>query len=212
MLIYVYLHIKPRFVHIFLGNGCSLDLCLVLCEWLYFRLMSTRWEYTESSFCSYLWYNCSTFIFMGCLILARLNYFHNGSIGHCRFYGTVQYHPIQQRVVHCSGADQRKHQSPALLAFVGGINRWPVDSPHKGPVIRKMFQFDDVIMCFKYRPCTDSTSLKTACCHDANFDHGYHDTNFIGPDRGAGRQNDNSRCRYWWQSLHHDSRFSRRWV
>ena len=31
----------------------------------------------------------------------------------------------------CSGADQRKHQSFALLAFVRGIHRWSVDSPHK---------------------------------------------------------------------------------
>ena len=33
-----------------------------------------------------------------------------------------------------SGADQRKHQSSASLAFVRGIHRWPVNSPHKGPV------------------------------------------------------------------------------
>ena len=45
-----------------------------------------------------------------------------------------------------SGADQRKHQSSASLAFVGGIHRWPVNSPDKGPVTRKMFPFDDVIM------------------------------------------------------------------
>ena len=45
-----------------------------------------------------------------------------------------------------SGADQRKHQSPALMAFVRGIHRGPVNSPHKGPVTRKMFPFDDVIM------------------------------------------------------------------
>ena len=45
-----------------------------------------------------------------------------------------------------SGADQRKHQSSASLAFVGGIHRWPVNSPHKWPVMRKMFPFDDVIM------------------------------------------------------------------
>ena len=44
------------------------------------------------------------------------------------------------------GADQRKYQSSASLAFVWGIHRWPVNSPHKGPVTRKMFPFDDVIM------------------------------------------------------------------
>ena len=54
----------------------------------------------------------------------------------------------------CSGADQRKHQSSASLAFVRVIHRWPVDSPHKGPVTRKMGQFDDVIMflCRQYLP------------------------------------------------------------
>ena len=45
-----------------------------------------------------------------------------------------------------SGADQSKHQSSASLAFVWGIHRGPVNSPHKGPVTRKMFPFDDVIM------------------------------------------------------------------
>ena len=47
-----------------------------------------------------------------------------------------------------SGTDQRKHQSSASLAFVRGIHRRPVNSPHKGPVTRKMFPFDDVIMDF----------------------------------------------------------------
>ena len=55
-------------------------------------------------------------------------------------------------VVHStvySGVDQRKHQSFASLAFVRGIHRWPVNSPHKGPVTRKMFPFDDVIMYWR---------------------------------------------------------------
>ena len=45
-----------------------------------------------------------------------------------------------------SDADQRKYQSSASLAFVWGIHRRPVNSPHKWPVTRKMFPFDDVIM------------------------------------------------------------------
>ena len=49
----------------------------------------------------------------------------------------------------CSVADQRKHQSSMSLAFVRGIHRWQVNSPHKGPVTRKMFPFDDVIMEWK---------------------------------------------------------------
>ena len=45
-----------------------------------------------------------------------------------------------------SDAYQRKHQSSASLAFVWGIHRGPVNSPHKWPVTRKMFPFDDIIM------------------------------------------------------------------
>ena len=45
-----------------------------------------------------------------------------------------------------SGADQRNHQSTVSLAFVWGIHRWPVNSPHKGSVTRQMLLFDDVIM------------------------------------------------------------------
>ena len=45
-----------------------------------------------------------------------------------------------------SSADRRKHQSSASLAFVWGIHRRPVNSPHKWPVTRKMSPFDDVIM------------------------------------------------------------------
>ena len=44
------------------------------------------------------------------------------------------------------GAVQSKHQSSASLAHVWGIHRGPVNYPHKWPVTRKMFPFDDVIM------------------------------------------------------------------
>ena len=55
-----------------------------------------------------------------------------------------------------SGTDERKYQSPASLAFVRRIRRRQVNSPHKGPVTRKMFSFDDVIM-------TDGASI--SCRH-----------------------------------------------
>ena len=45
-----------------------------------------------------------------------------------------------------AGADQRQHQSSASLAFVRGIHRWSVSSPHIGPATRKMFPLDEVIM------------------------------------------------------------------
>ena len=56
---------------------------------------------------------------------------------------------IVYSTVH-SGADQSKHQSSASLAFVWEIHRWPVNFPHKWPVTRKIFPFDDVIMPLHY--------------------------------------------------------------
>ena len=59
-----------------------------------------------------------------------------------------------------SGADQRKHQSSVSLAFVRRIHRGPVNSPHKWPVTRKIFPFDDVIMqC----PCLLWGTIWTTC-------------------------------------------------
>ena len=51
-----------------------------------------------------------------------------------------------------SGADQRKYQSSPSLAFARGIHQSPLNSPPKGPVTRKMFPFDDVIMDWYKRP------------------------------------------------------------
>ena len=45
-----------------------------------------------------------------------------------------------------SGADRIKHQSSASLAYVRGIHRGPVNSPHKWPVTQKLLAFDDVII------------------------------------------------------------------
>ena len=50
-----------------------------------------------------------------------------------------------------SYTDQRKyHKSSASLASVRGIHRWPVNSPHRNSVTRKMFMFDDAIMRIPY--------------------------------------------------------------
>ena len=49
-----------------------------------------------------------------------------------------------------SGADQTKYQSSASLTFMKGTHRWPVNSPHKKPVTRKMFPFDVVIMYYSF--------------------------------------------------------------
>ena len=89
-----------------------------------------------------------------------------------------------------SGTDQRKHHSSVSLAFVREIHRWPVNSPHKWPVTRKMFPFDDVIMgeCHKtlliiskhwlewlgaigHQAFTWTNVDKVLWCHMASLDH-----------------------------------------
>ena len=72
-----------------------------------------------------------------------------------------------------SGADQRKHQSPASLAFVWGIHRRPVNSPHKWPVTRKMFPFVDVIMFFKKRLAHSSKTFLLPLRGTSNWSRKY---------------------------------------
>ena len=66
---------------------------------------------------------------------------------------------ITSASIVCWGADHRKHQSSASLAFMRGIHRWPVDSSHKGPVTRKLFPCDDFFMVHEF--LTSSASLNT---------------------------------------------------
>ena len=85
-----------------------------------------------------------------------------------------------------SSTNQRKQQCSASLAFVRGIRRWPVNSPHKGPVTRKMFPFEDVIMYFQpsithliiryhkiskaIRSRFNNFNIKTVCCvNDSHY-------------------------------------------
>ena len=89
-------------------------------------------------------------------VLAQQNKVHLTAMAWIFFqhYGDVRMGAIASQITSLtivysivySDADQRKHQSSASLAFVRGIHRGPVNSPHKWPVTRKMFPFDDVIM------------------------------------------------------------------
>ena len=67
----------------------------------------------------------------------------------------------------CSGANQRKHQFSAPLAFVRGIHRWPVNSPHNGPVTRKMFPFADVIIYQSEQQSDFNNDVKCFCPHSS---------------------------------------------
>ena len=89
------------------------------------------------------------------IILISLQWRHNGRDG------ISNHQPHDYLLAVDSGAYQRKHQRSASLAFVRGIHRWPVNSPHKGLVTRKMFPFDDVIMFFER--VANSTLLWDVC-------------------------------------------------
>ena len=74
----------------------------------------------------------------------RLN-LHYGDV----IMGAIAYQITRLTIVYStvySDADQKKHQGSASLAFVRGNHGGPVNFPHKWPVTRKMFPFDDVIM------------------------------------------------------------------
>ena len=108
------------------------------------------------------------------LIITRSHFFQNSPLTRydCRFkfnfvslhyidviMGTVASQITSLTIVYSSvywDADQRKYQSSASPAFVRGIHRRPVNFPHKWPVTRKMFPFDDVIMAVvEYRVILD---------------------------------------------------------
>ena len=76
---------------------------------------------------------------------STLTQFHYSDVIMSAMASQITSVPIVYSTV-CSGADKRTHRSPASLAFVRGIHRWPVNSTHKGPVTRKMFPFNDIIM------------------------------------------------------------------
>ena len=91
-------------------------------------------------------HNKITFLTTHVFIFIQINYHNHYSDV---IMGTLTSQITSLTIVYStvySGADQRKHQSSASLALVRGITWWPVNSPHKVPVARKMFPFDDVIM------------------------------------------------------------------
>ena len=64
------------------------------------------------------------------------------------------------------GPTSKRHQSPHYWPFVRGMHRWPDNSPHKGPVMRKKLSFDDVIMSAT-KLCTFGTfsTFHERCLH-----------------------------------------------
>ena len=81
-------------------------------------------------------------------ILRRFPCFDKYSLQWCHNErnGVSNHRRLAYLLISFWGVNQRKHQRSASLAFVRGIHRWPVESPLKGPVTRKMLPFH-VIVC-----------------------------------------------------------------
>ena len=61
----------------------------------------------------------------------------------------VSNHQPHDCLVNClSGRRSKKTSKPRVTGLCAGISPGPVDSPHKWPVTRKLFPFDDVIMVY----------------------------------------------------------------
>ena len=98
----------------------------------------------------------------GPLVLDTLQWRHNEHDGFQITGVLIAYWNI------CSGADQRKHQSSMLLAFMRGFHRWPLNSPHKGPVMQKIFLFGDLITicCINHWDSHSGHALTMQMCLD----------------------------------------------
>ena len=113
-------------------------------------VITSQYMFFSDVVCPYYFHNPTVIMFLHVSFLfvflshvtdgLTLQWRHNGCDGVSNYHHMVVYSAVY------SGADQIKHQSFASLAFVRGIHRWPVNSPHKGPVTRKMFPFDNVIV------------------------------------------------------------------
>ena len=88
---------------------------------------------------------CQFLRFTNAVILEQLWWTHYYDVIMSPTASQITSLPIVYSIIY-SSTDQRKHKISASLAFVRGIHRRPVNSPHKWPVTRKMFPFDDVIM------------------------------------------------------------------
>ena len=90
-----------------------------------------------------------------CQMFKPLQWRHNGRDG------VSNHQPHHWLLNRLFRRRSQKNESSASLAFVRGIHRWPVNSPHKWPVTRKMFPFDDVIMHIVQASCVTLTTPGT---------------------------------------------------
>ena len=109
------------------------------------------------------WVNSSHAHFTGHVI----TYFHCGNTYICKesLYCNTAKLWIMQKFGRTFGAwNWHIHQyGKSFIFFRAWIKRWPVNSPHKGPVARKMFPFDDVIMSTSHNVKISDTIMILLC-------------------------------------------------
>ena len=66
---------------------------------------------------------------------------------------------------------RRSKKTSASPFCVWRIHRWPVNSPHKGPVTRKMLPFDGVIMTFSVIWSTEMAQAISNICLESRLLH-----------------------------------------
>ena len=94
--------------------------------------------------------------------------------------GVMASQTTSSTIVYSTVYSGANHQSSESLTFVRGIHRWHVKSPHKAPVTRKMFPFDDVIkrplLCINSDMAELNTTQKLIfyCHHYASIDKWLH--------------------------------------
>ena len=86
----------------------------------------------------------------------------NFKVIHCLVLSICHDHPLMSPSLrwrhneHDGASNHHTHDCCSSLAFVRGIHRWPVISPHKRPVTQKKLPFDDIIMNLPLRANCDA--------------------------------------------------------
>ena len=98
----------------------------------------TNAPFVNLSISDIVWY-CNSYVLHSPNLFNTLLWRHNGRDG-------VSLYQPHDCLLNHSFKRRSRETSKLRLTGLWGIHRWPVNSPHKWPVARKMFTFDDVIM------------------------------------------------------------------
>ena len=98
------------------------------CHHVDFDVLRRHMEYTTQHTCTF---QAHLLYWRVCLLMESMLHYSDVTMG--AMASQITSIAIVYSTVY-SGADERKHQSFASLAFFRGIHRWPGNSAHKGPV------------------------------------------------------------------------------